>query len=481
MILQLEVTFTAGHFHGDEWPPAPARLFQALVAASHHGAHGLLHQAERDAALRWLEQQPPPAILAPEACRQREHLINYVPNNDDEFKGLDNAGYDRSHVRTDKSLGGWFFPAPSTITFRWEAGRTPENRRHAGVLCAMARLVTYLGRTTDSVLVNGQILETAPAGGLNGCRCWQPREHDGGRWLAPAPGFLDLLNRRFPRSVSAEPPDFTNTRQVDYAAENEPRFDSPIAVFEMLRLDAEKKLAFAPRDLRQPAGMVRDAMLQWAAANSALSQHFGSDRLARLLQGHKSASSRERSEGGHFAVVPLPSINPPAFTADGWIRHVALLGFGASSDADRELFEELACGLHGASLRDNGAPRGELRLLTPREQERGLLRHFVGPARRWRSMTPVILTGFTRRGRPTEVCLARALTQQGFPPEAVESLATFTGPILPTAQRARDYRVQGYLDTTPRLHAEILFRAPLAGPLVIGRGKFTGFGLFAPA
>jgi CRISPR-associated protein Csb2 len=481
MILQLEVIFTAGHFHGDEWPPAPARLFQALVAASHQGAHGLIHQSGRDEALRWLERQPPPAILAPEAVRQRDHLVNYVPNNDDEFQGLDNSGYDRSHVRTDKSLGGWFLPAPLAVTFRWELTGTPEDRRCSEVLCAMVSLLSYIGRTGDSVHAVGRVLETVPSSEANGRSHWRPLERDGGRWLAPAPGFLDLLNRRFPRSVSAEPPDFTNTRQVDYATGDEIRFDAPIAVFEMLRLDADKKLAFAPRDLRQAAGMVRDAMLQWAAANPAIPRHFGPDRIARFLQGHKSATSPERSEGGHFAVVPLPSINPPAFTADGWIRHVALLGLGLASDADRELFHELTRGLHGASLRDNGVPRGELRLLTPRGQQRGLLRHFNGPARRWRSLTPVVLTGFTRRGRSAETCLARAFVQQGFAQEHIESLATFSGPIVPTAQRARDYHVQGYLATTPRVHAEVIFRQQVAGPLVIGRGRFTGLGLFVPA
>ena len=55
MILEMEATLTIGRFHGAEWPPAPARLFQALVAASHHGAHGLIPQAVRDEALRWLE------------------------------------------------------------------------------------------------------------------------------------------------------------------------------------------------------------------------------------------------------------------------------------------------------------------------------------------------------------------------------------------------------------------------------------------
>lgn len=473
MILQIEVTFTAGHFHGDEWPPEPARLFQALVAASYQGAHGLIHQSQRDQALRWLERQQPPVILAPEAVRQRDQLLNYVPNNDDEFG-------ENAHVRTDKSLGGWFFPVPSTVTFRWELAGAPEDHCCADVVCAIAPLVTYLGRTVDRVHAIGRILESAPTSEANGHCCWRPREDAGGRWRAPAPGFLDLLNRRFPRSVSAEPPDFTNTRQVDYTTSDEIQFDAPIAVFEMLRLDADKRLAFAPRDLRQPAGMVRNAMLEWARANAAIGQHFGPDRLARLLQGHKSATSHERSEGGHFAVVPLPSVNPPQFTADGWLRRVAVVGYGIMSDSDRELFDELARGLHGAVLADNRKPCGELRLLTRREKDRAL-HPFLGPAKRWRSLTPVILTGFTRRGRPAEACLMRALAQQGLPAETVESVAAFSGPIVPTAQRALDYRVQGYLDTTPRVHAEIIFRRSMRGPLVIGRGRFSGFGLFVPA
>jgi CRISPR-associated protein Csb2 len=472
MILQIEVTFTAGHFHGEEWPPSPARLFQALVAASHHGAHGLIHQAPRDEALRWLEQQSPPVVLAPDAVRQQDHLVSYLPNNDDLFEP---QGHKKS---AERGLGGWFINSAPTVVFEWRGSGSTEERRHADVVCAIARLVNYLGRTVDSARASGRVLQSVPAVDSTGRNRWQPRESRGGRWLAPAPGFLDLLNRRFPRSVSAEPPDFTNTRQVDYATDDELRLDAPIAVLELLRLDG-RKLAFAPRDLRQPAGMVRNAMLQWAAADSAIHQHFGVDRIARLLQGHKSATSRERSEGGHFAVVPLPSVNPPKFTADGWMRRVAVVGYGLASAVDRELFDEVSRGLHGASLMDNGHPRGELRLLTAREQAR-VLYPFLGPARRWRSVTPVILTGFTRRGRSAESCLARALSQQRLPLEEIESLATFSGPIVPTAERAPDYRVQGYLATTPRFHTEIFFRRPVRGPLIVGRGRFSGFGLLIP-
>ena len=83
MHLDIHVTFTAGHFHGFEWPPAPARLFQTLVAGTHRGAHGLLHADVRDRALEWLESLPAPAILAIATKPARELITNYVPNNDD--------------------------------------------------------------------------------------------------------------------------------------------------------------------------------------------------------------------------------------------------------------------------------------------------------------------------------------------------------------------------------------------------------------
>ena len=471
MILEIEVTFTVGHFHGEEWPPSPARLFQALVAASHHGAHGLIHQAVRDEALRWLEHQEPPSIVVPEAVHQREHLMNYVPNNDDGF-GVD------PHVRAEKSMGGWFFPPSSPVAYQWQIGADANATKQADVIAAMSSLIAYVGRTVDLACARGQLLDAELLANALGRKRWQPTEREGGRWLAPAAGFLELLDRRFPRSVSAEPPDFTNTRQVSYEPEDVLRLGAPVAVFEMLRMDG-RKLGFDPRDLRQPAGMVRNAMLRWADATPGIRPHFAADQLARFLQGHKSAAGKERSEGGHFAVVPLPSVNPPSFTADGWLRRVAVIGYGVTSPVDHELFEELTRGLHGALLEDKGKPRGELRLLTSREQQR-VLAPLAGPASRWRSITPVVLTGFTRKGRAAEACLLRALVQQGYRAEDIESLAAFTGPVVPTAQPARAYQVQGYLGTTPRIHAEVIFRRQLAGPLVLGRGRFTGFGLLIP-
>ena len=115
MQLDIHVTLTAGHYHGEEWPPSPARLFQALVAATHRSAHGLLHSDVRDRALEWLESCPPPTIFAITTEPARELITGYVPNNDDgESKDF------REHVKTAKSLRLHPLPSECRVTYRWE-------------------------------------------------------------------------------------------------------------------------------------------------------------------------------------------------------------------------------------------------------------------------------------------------------------------------------------------------------------------------
>lgn len=123
----------------------------------------------------------------------------------------------------------------------------------------------------------------------------QTQARSGGRWLAP--GFLDQCKRRSPRSVSEEPPDFTNSRQADYASEWAMQNEAPVALFAMRR-DDRRLLVFDPRDVRRPVGMLRHALKRWADENPSIQAHCGADRIGRLLFGHRSASAAEPSEGG---------------------------------------------------------------------------------------------------------------------------------------------------------------------------------------
>src|SRR5688572_20858516 len=61
-----------------EWPPHPARLFMALVAAHYEMAEDA---PAGQAALNWLEQLPPPRVLASDIDR-RTTVEVYVPPND---------------------------------------------------------------------------------------------------------------------------------------------------------------------------------------------------------------------------------------------------------------------------------------------------------------------------------------------------------------------------------------------------------------
>lgn len=90
MMLVLEIEFLTGRYvakeyndhHRAEWPPHPARVYSAFVAAHYEDPPDseAARQRERE-ALAWLAKQPPPDIYAGEASRYNV-LDAFVPTND---------------------------------------------------------------------------------------------------------------------------------------------------------------------------------------------------------------------------------------------------------------------------------------------------------------------------------------------------------------------------------------------------------------
>ena len=96
-MLAIEVAFLTGRYIATayntrteaEWPPHPARLFSALVAA--HCAvdvTGHSSRAGERGALEWLERQGPPLICASAAAR-RDVVTVFVPVNDVALTNVD--------------------------------------------------------------------------------------------------------------------------------------------------------------------------------------------------------------------------------------------------------------------------------------------------------------------------------------------------------------------------------------------------------
>src|SRR5690554_5346460 len=97
--LLVTVRFHDNRYHGSgDWPPSPARLFQALVVSA-AGGEKLSSQALE--ALYWLEGLEAPIIAAPSSYAGQS-FRNFVPNNDLDAVGGDPARV--SEIRTAKLI-----------------------------------------------------------------------------------------------------------------------------------------------------------------------------------------------------------------------------------------------------------------------------------------------------------------------------------------------------------------------------------------
>jgi len=151
--LLLSVRFHDGHYHGaGNWPPSPARLFQALVAGSARGKN--LSDWDR-AALAWLEALEAPVIAAP-TIREGQRFTNYVPNND-----LDAVGGDPrcvSKIRAGKTIRPQIFDASIPLRYVWTFDGGEDDDHHAQAICTIAERLYQLGRGIDMAWAVGEVL-----------------------------------------------------------------------------------------------------------------------------------------------------------------------------------------------------------------------------------------------------------------------------------------------------------------------------------
>ena len=489
MELSVSVTFPSKRYHGRvaevgragegelEWPPSPLRLFQALIAGCHRGAYGIINQDARDHALKWLEGLKPPTIEASATIEAGAGLTNYLPNNDN----------DLDHIRTPKTMLAKVIMGYEPVIYRWQFGNYDSARINAKVICAIASLVTHLGQHQDTVYVCGKVTDvdlTAPQV-RQGRFLYTPTKRIGGKWDSPDNGSLKACQKRYHRVLEGDSPfdHSVPSQSVHYQTSYVISFDAPIALFELWQLE-DMRLKFEPRDLRQASAMVRHAILDHFKQPSFLN-YYGKDFVCRLVAGHEpqvGPSDKLKSyDGDHLAYVPIPSLDR-SFNADGYVRRVLVIGYGCTDGKARELFADVQRFASGV-LKDGGKPIGRFHLVEdPRSDS--VLSLFLGSqestSKTWRTVTPIILPGHRRRGRSEASLIVTALNRLGIQSEDIDSIATFRGPIIPKTSHALDYRIKGYLADTQRFHAEIVFKRPVVGPLVVGRGRYAGFGLMLP-
>lgn len=521
--LCLSFRFLSPWFHGrgdggvPEWPPSPLRAFQALVAAAGRG--GTLESSGE--ALRWLESLDAPELVAPAAEPTRGHRLS-VPHNATDLtakhwvKGEHDTGADQ---RTMKDVRPHRLEGEEPVVhYLWSPPELP--RAHVEALVRLAKAVVALGWGTDLVAGFGALISASERERLpfaDGARVgfrWAPREDGGQALRVPVAGSLDDLERRhqaFLRRASLEPdapfnppPPLSVFASVKYEnVDDLGSWAGPMGcVFSLMLPDADAFRAFESATKGAVvAGQMRD-VVQRAARNAG----WDEETIRRVVLGHGEERGAEHVPAGErrFAFLPLPSIEPRESGEKAtFVRRVMVV----SSDRDDVTWVRRA--LVGESLRREGTGAIDVVLDELPSSDRTSARYRKAE-HEWTTVTPVVLPGrddpgglkkrlaakpkaeeqkslLERLARRRDGLVRKALRQVGVPDELVfhAEIEAREHAWLAGVEPAGRFRVAAHLDDWPRLHVRVRWFSasgePLrvAGPLCIGRGRYSGMGLFA--
>jgi len=468
--LCISVTFLTGRYHGEEWPPSPARLYQALLAAVMTCGYQEFAPVT-EPPLRWLEEQAAPSIR----CCRAEQLSAYriaVPNNDMDvvaWEWQQGRHKDVAALKTMKHIRPWQLPETGPhVQYVWKIDAS-VSLPPTDALRNAVHLLHTLGWGVD--MAYADVVPEQPGGDL-----YEPAV-SGTQRMTPMPGTLDDLKAAYQRfqvrSTGRGVDSFTRPSMLisqPYRRAGEEY--RPVACFRLMKEDDPTKArAVAWEDCQKVAAWLRHR------AAEELRNECDEATITGYIQGHGESEDRDRSR--RVSYVPLPTIY--GRHADGMIRRAMIV---EPADMPGEISELIVRKLTGSVL--TGKDGNPECCLAPREQGDFTFRQYLpGKACVWRSVTPVVLHGYNARSRgvvsvaKTELLLLRAFEMAGFREEQIEGLAFQTGPFWQGTKHSAAMRVPAHLDGYPRVHVEVRFAKPVRGPVLSGIGRHYGIGLFA--
>ena len=484
--LCISVTFLDTLFHGKgdgdrpEWPPAPMRLFQALLAGSAMGIRFARWPAEGGDELReafeWLERQPPPRIIAPRAELATNSYTLFVPTNDGD------ETFDRQDRLSSKIVRPHLFiprdgdqDSQYTLQYVWRISDQNWSmaRPHAELLSRESRHLMALGWGIDQVVGDGRILSTIEVDRLSGER-WQPYANDmlaAGRLRVPVEGSLRALISTY-KSFRVRLDDNTYNTPLEFNQFDVVRYvkttqfpHRPHACFEL-----PIGLQFRQEASVEIAAMLRSLVCRDVNRHDFRDQ-FGDDTEV-YLAGHINGEKRTPPR---FSYLPLPTIDHEH--ADGMIRRLLITEpYGGDGSRARWATQRLS----GQVLTDNqGNERGQLLGLW-RSSSRRVVNLYVGKHIIWSTVTPVVLPGFDDKQLvKAQKMFIRAARQAGVSTDGLVNVTLRKAPFWTGSQHPRHYRRPLYLKHFPAWHVKLEFQEPMSGPLVIGAGRHIGLGIFA--
>ncbi len=463
-MLVISVDLLHGTFRGDpdgtastgrqtrgEWPPAPARVFAALVAAD--GTRQACNVTD-GTELTWFEQLAPPTIHA-DADRWEQRLeLRYVVRHEgsasksahQEYVGRSGA-VNRSGVRV--------APRDPRVVYAWNV--ESPGRAILEALRLRAARVGYLGASDSPVRMRVTTRMPPHAGEKRG---FVPDPRGETVINVTRQGHLAILDRMYDewRERGA-----AVSRQQFPALVHGVRYRSPAAA----------------------QHVDKGAVVAWLRLGSAVSGR----RISTVTSLFKEAvlSRHQRIHG-----EPPPVLHGHGFNAKGYeiARYLALpdVGYRWSRGRIHGLALWMPSGCDPVVRRRAGDAAFAIRHLTgrgvdvsvaPRDDEEPRAAdpaRWERESRRWATAVPAL---HERRRAVDLPEVARWCRHAGLPePVAIRSARTplVTGALdLAPVEVNRPGR-----PALPYSHVELLFDRPVTGPVVIGSGRQRGFGLCVP-
>lgn len=457
-----------------EYPPHPSRLFSALVAA--YKDNDLGTEARR--SLEWLETLGDPSIYIEPfdpAGTGRVPVTYFVPANDSvsssDKKSVQSyrkqpqvsPGIYLNRLRTERKFPS-IAPADSHVRFIWNVADDVDVEKYIPGLRAIAENVTYLGHSSTPVVVRITTGELTPN--------IVPRQ-DGQFVLRTfGQGRMEYLERLYElrqRNPGIQP---MVGRIVKYG------FTEPHAPENITGSRSQLSITFRINSPQTIPGTAFHKFV-FAARNAIFSLY--PDPIPEIVSGHKNDGSPLK--GPHLAVIP--HIDMGHNYAKGHLMGFSYILPEIASPEIRSALFAAAAGL--TELKMGGLGIFPVQLITADQipsVPRGLdLSFYEEPSILWATVTPIILGKHPKfsdmgPGKDGGQVFREACQMAGVPQP--KEVITMPASVFEGLGLARDFAVPSKFSKYLRMHAILRFHERIRGPIILGSGRFSGFGLMYP-
>lgn len=441
-----------------EWPPSPARLFSALVAADGTGERCRVTDGSE---LIELECLAPPRILADD----ESDILTTVAESRYVVRAENETGVVQNYPGRKAGIihpGVVCSPRHPTVTYIWDESVSSST---VAALATRAARIGYLGCADSPVEVT---VSTDPP--ERSLPVWKAGSA-GVDLPVPYPGFVDALNAGFEAWSSGVPAkrSWIPTRSVPYG------------IHDSAAVGRRPTVIWLALEHAQPARRMlalieafRAAVLRGCDGATSESTERNGRSAPWVLHGHDIPASVERP---YQLARYLPLVDVGHRHSNGAIHGLAVWLPSVTNPETIEAVRSAVFGnvrhLHAAGIDVS---------LSPRRIEVGAWStnpaRWSGPADRWFSATPAVVQR-GRRGGPTEDDVRSWFADAGHPVPARVWISAV--PTRPGVAKLRPFEVhRAEKDRHPFVWLEVEFEEMVDGPLCVGRARSFGMGLLAP-